>query len=362
MFAAVFTVQGFLAGAQSQTGKISGVIKNFDNKPLESATVSLLKAEDSSLAKIAVADKTGVYKFDNIHYGRYLVQTEVVGYKKSLSKVYEVTASQPVLTADEVKLNATAKVLSDVSVTAKRPLIENKIDKTVVNVDASPTNTGLTALEVLEKSPGVTVDNNGNISLKGKQGVIILIDGKPTHLGGEDLTNYLKNLSSNQLDQIEIMSQPSAKYDASGNSGVINIKTKKSRNTGLNGNFSTSAIFAKYFKNTNSVTANWRRDKVNLFANYGFSIWEGFNTLNIDRVSRADRQSPFTRYSDQVTNGRNSGRPQNFKFGLDYFADKNTTIGFVITGNPEKNKFSSNSRANIFDSLHRFVQYNDAVS
>ena len=246
--------------------------------------------------------------------------------------------------------------------TAKRPLIENKIDKTVVNVDASPTNTGLTALEVLEKSPGVTVDNNGNINLKGKQGVTILIDGKPTYLNGEDLTNYLKNLSANQLDQIEIMSQPSAKYDAAGNSGIINIKTKKNKSTGLNGTISTSAIIAKYFKNTNSITANWRKDKVNLFANYGFSLWEGFEKLYLDRASRAGRQSEFTRYSEQKTDGRYSGRPHNYKFGLDYFANKNTTVGFVISGNPQTDKFKSVSRANIFDSTHQFVQYNDAIS
>ncbi|WP_026260439.1 TonB-dependent receptor [Segetibacter koreensis] len=359
---ALLIIQSSLVGAQSTSGKIYGTITSADHKVLESATVSLLKAKDSSLVKIAIADKTGGYKFENLHYGNFLIQAEALGYQKKITKPVELTSAQSSVAAGEMKLDAASKVLAEVSVTGKRPLIENKIDKTVVNVDASPTNTGLTALEVLEKSPGVTVDNNGNISLKGKQGVVILIDDKPMYLSGEDLTNYLKNLSANQLDQIEIMSQPSAKYDARGNSGVINIKTKKNRNTGLNGNFSTSAIIAKYFKNTNSITANWRKDKVNLFANYGFSYWEGFNTLYIDRAARADRQSPFTRYSEQVTHGRYSGRPQNFKFGLDYFANKNTTLGFVITGNPEKNTFTSNSHANIFDSTHKFVQYNDAIS
>jgi iron complex outermembrane receptor protein len=96
-----------------------------------------------------------------------------------------------------------------------------------VNVDAAVTNIGTTAMDVLEKSPGISVDNNGNLSLKGKQGVIILIDGKPSYLGGQDLANLLRNMPSAQLDQIEIMSQPSAKFDASGNSGVINIKRSK---------------------------------------------------------------------------------------------------------------------------------------
>ena len=359
---AFLVLQSLLVNAQTKTGKIFGNIKSQDDKPLQSTSVSLLRAKDSSLVKIAIADNKGAYKFENIHYGTFLIQAEAVGYQKKITRPLELTAGQPSVAAGEIKLQAAAKVLTDVSVTGKRPLIENKIDKTVVNVDASPTNTGLTALEVLEKSPGVTVDNNGNISLKGKQGVVILIDGKPTYLSGEDLTNYLKNLSANQLDQIEIMSQPSAKYDAAGNSGVINIKTKKSRNTGLNGNFSTSAIIAKYFKNTNSITANWRKDKVNLFANYGFSYWEGFNDLYLNRAARADRSSAFTRYSDQVTNGRYSGRPQNFKFGVDYFANKNTTIGIVISGNPQNDRFASISRANIYDSTHLFVQYNDAIS
>src|SRR5205085_2107183 len=183
----------------------------------------------------------------------------------------------------------------------KRPVNEQKIDKTVVNVDASPTNTGLSALEVLEKSPGVTIDNNNNISLKGKQGVIILIDGKPTYLTGENLANFLKNLSANQLDQIEIMSQPSAKYDASGNSGVINIKTKKSKAAGFNGTISTSAIFANYFKNTNNLSLNWRKNKVNLFGNYGYSRWEGFNDLYINRSLRSGRDAAFDRYSNQYS-------------------------------------------------------------
>ena len=191
----------------------------------------MLKAKDSSLIKIEVADKAGKYKFENMPYGNYLIKAEAVGYERTISKSFEISQDKPSVAADEIKLKAASKVLTGVNITTQRPLIENKIDKTVVNVDASPTNTGLSALEVLEKSPGVTVDNNGNISLKGKQGVIILIDGKPAYLSGDNLTNYLKNLSSNQLDQIEIMSQPSAKYDASGNSGVINIKTKKNRGT-----------------------------------------------------------------------------------------------------------------------------------
>lgn len=346
--------------ADAQTGnKITGIVKA-DAKPIEAATISLLKLKDTSLVKIAVTDKNGVYEFEKIKEGSYFLQAEAVGFKKMLTPIR--VNENTITNVDEIKLTSEQQNLSNVSVSARRPLIENKIDKTVVNVDASPTNTGLSALEVLEKSPGVTVDNNGNISLKGKRGVIILIDGKPAYLSGEDLTNYLKNMSSNQLDQIEIMSQPSAKYDASGNSGVINIKTKKNRNEGFNGNFSTSAIFAKYFKNTNSINLNWRKGKINIYGNYGYSHWEGFNEIYIDRSSRLNRHTPFDRYSEQYTYGKYKGLPQNFKAGVDWFANKKSTFGFAITGNFENDKFTSTSRANIFDSTHTFVQYNDAKS
>jgi outer membrane receptor protein involved in Fe transport len=241
-------------------------------------------------------------------------------------------------------------------------LIENKIDKTVVNVDASTTNTGLSALEVLEKSPGVQVDNDGNIKLRGKQGVIIMIDGKPAYLSGQDLTNYLRNLPANQLDQIELMTQPSAKYDASGNSGIINFKTKKNRNNGFNGSITTSAIFANYFKNTNSLNFNWRHGKVNVFGNFGYSAWKGFNDIYINRSFRSERGEPFNKYYEQHTYGRFSDNPFNFKTGADYFINDKTTLTFTLDGLADNQKFYSTSVSNIYDSLKKFIQYNNAVS
>jgi outer membrane receptor protein involved in Fe transport len=245
-----------------------------------------------------------------------------------------------------------------VQVTAKRPMIENKIDKTIVNVDASPSNTGLSALEVLEKSPGIVIDNNDNISVKGKSGVIILIDGKQTYLSGQDLANFLRNMPSNQLDQIEIMTQPSAKYDASGNSGIINIKTKKSKANGFNGSINNSMIFANYYKNTSGLNFNWRHNKVNVFGNYGLALWEGFNDIHITRSFRKDAHTPANSYFDQNTFGRFSGYPHNFKLGVDVFASKNTTIGAVVTGNFDVRKFKSDGVNRIYDSLHNLTRTN----
>jgi outer membrane receptor protein involved in Fe transport len=352
----------FLTFAQIGTGKISGIIQDANGKSLDAVTVSLLKEADSSVQKITLTNKSGIFQFENIPFGKYILSASHVDYAAGYSKPLEVKAIHASVQVNDMVLRSSGTALGSVTVTGKRPLIENKIDKTVVNVDASATNGGLSALEVLEKSPGVTVDNDGKVSLKGKPGVIIMIDGKPTYLGAQDLANYLKNMPSNQLDQIEIMSQPPAKYDAAGNSGVINLVTKKNKNNGFNGSLTTSAIVAKYFKNTNSFTFNWRQGKTNIYGNYGFSYWEGFNDINIDKNLRENSSAGFDRYSSQYTFGRYSDRGHTFRAGIDIFADKKTTFGFSVNGTVDAEQFTSTSTANFYDSLHNFVQYNNAQS
>lgn len=356
IFAIISIVQ---VSAQTSQPVISGKV-TVAGKAVEAASLSLLKTKDSSVVKIELSDKEGRFEFDNIKPGNYLVQTDVIGYKKVFSPSFQFSNKDVQLTT--IALTEDEKQLANVTVTATRPLVENKIDKTVVNVDASETNTGLSALEVLEKSPGVTVDNDGNIKLKGKQGVIIMIDGKPAYLSGQDLTNYLRNMPANQLDQIELMTQPSAKYDASGNSGIINFKTKKNKNNGFNGSFTTSAIIAKYFKNTNSFNFNWRQGKVNMFGNFGYSAWKGFNDIYIDRMFRQQRGDAFNRYYYQHTYGRFSDYPFDFKTGADFFLSDKSTLTFTVNGLVDNQKFLSTGVSNIYDSSKNFVQYNSATS
>ena len=177
--------------AQSK-GSVSGKITDQQNKPMSSATVSLLKGKDSSVVKFTVTDKAGVYQFENISSGQYLVSVTAVGHAKRFSKKIEV--ADQVISLEAMELLPQAKSLTGVTVTSNKPLVEQKIDRTVVNVEASVTNVGSSALEVLEKSPGITVDRDGNISLKGKEGVIVLIDNRPTYLSGPDLANLLRSM------------------------------------------------------------------------------------------------------------------------------------------------------------------------
>ncbi|RYG28626.1 MAG: TonB-dependent receptor, partial [Chitinophagaceae bacterium] len=201
--------------------------------PLAGSTVSLLKTDSSEL-KTVVADQKGDFKFSGVPEGDYLLRVNAKGHQEVYSAVQKVNGISPV-NAGTLVANPATRNLQAVVVTSKKPMIEVKADKTVMNVDAMISNTGAYALEVLEKAPGVTVDKDGNISLKGKQGVVVLIDGKQTYLSGNELANYLRNMPASNLDQIEIMTNPSAKYDAAGNSGVINIKTKKQKQKGFNG-------------------------------------------------------------------------------------------------------------------------------
>ncbi|HWB27813.1 MAG TPA: TonB-dependent receptor [Chitinophagaceae bacterium] len=345
-----------------QTGKITGSVKGTGDKIIEAATVSLLKAKDSSLVKIAVSDKTGTFEFENIKAGKYFYTVDAVGYAKFTGAAVEITAGSTVIQLPAATLAAVTGGLGAVTVSATRPLIENKIDRTVVNVDASPTNTGLTVLEVLERSPGITVDNNDNVSLKGKPGVIIMIDGKPTYLNATDLANLLKSMSANQVDQIEIMTQPPAKYDAAGNSGIINIKTKKTRNNGFNGSLTSSGILAVYFKQTNNFTFNWRHNKINLYGSLGYTHWEGFGDNTIDRKFRANRNTPFSSEVYSTSFSRFTNYNGTYKAGLDYFASKNTTLGVSVNGFNDHTYFNTNSLSKFYDSLGHFTQYNTALS
>src|SRR4051812_6921838 len=162
--------------AQVAHGRLTGTVTDEAQKGVEAATVSLLSSKDSSLQKMSVTDKSGNYSFENLAYGKYLLSITAIGHMQLFSNPFEVKESNEVITMNPMVLKAESKSLSAVSVVARKPLIELKMDKTVVNVDAAVTNVGASALEVLEKSPGVTIDKDGNISLKGKQGVQVYID------------------------------------------------------------------------------------------------------------------------------------------------------------------------------------------
>jgi hypothetical protein len=319
----LYSLPGF---SQSITGKV----QESDGQSLPFTNVLLLNSKDSTLVKGAVADQSGAYTIDNVRSGTYLLAATMVGYKKVYSSPVTVQEKGEEVKVPLLILSYDTKQLKEVSVVTTRPFVEQHIDRTVVNVANSIISSGSTALEVLEKAPGVTVDRqNDGISLRGKQGVIVQIDGKQTYLSMADVVALLRSMPSDNIDHIELITNPSAKYDAAGNSGIINIRMKKNNNLGTNGSLSLGGGFGRYDRERGSVQLNHRANKVNLFANYsgnqGGSYWD------------------FTSYRDWTEGGERTIINQvnylhflswghNAKAGVDYFIGKNTTIGLVWTG------------------------------
>ncbi|HTE27263.1 TonB-dependent receptor [Flavitalea sp.] len=323
----------FCFGAFAQSaGKISGSVLKSET-PLEGATVSLLRAKDSATVKLSVSNKEGIYLFEKITDGKYLVAVTVVGHKKAFSQVLVITPQAQSIQVSSINITGESKNLASVTVNARRPLIEQKIDRTILNVDASITNIGTSALEVLEKAPGVSVDRDGNISLKGKEGVLIMVDGRPTQLGGADLVNLLRNMNSSQLDQIEIMTNPPARYDAAGSAGVINLKTKKAIKAGFNGSLNLTYSQGIYPKTNEGFNFNYREGKVNVFTNLSHNYQQRLSTMSIDRNIFNSSTNSIDKVFNQVADRMSTGNAYNAKVGIDFFATKKTTFGAVVNLN-----------------------------
>ena len=343
-FALLFTTHTF---AQTGGSTVNGAVLDDTGKPLEKASVIILNIKDSSEVKGTSTGTDGAFHLRHVNPGQYLVVASAVGMAKQYSDAFTLGAQD--LNLPSLKLSAEVKKLSEVMVTAKKPMIEQKIDRTVVNVDASPTNVGTTVLDVLQKTPGISVDKDGNISLKGKSGVMVMMDGKPTYLSSADLANLLKNMPSSELDQIEIMTNPPAKYDAAGNAGVINLKTKKNKARGFNGSVTVGGGEGKGPKANNSLNLNYRSGKWNFFANYNESYNRSPQVLDLVRKFRDTLNGPVSAIFNQHSDMLNDNGEQTFKVGADYSLDKKTTIGVVFTGFFNPGYFDNNSRTNIED-------------
>jgi iron complex outermembrane receptor protein len=327
------------AMAQSP-GKISGKVADNNNNPLQSATVSLLQSKDSSLVKAAVSGSDGAFEFTTKKAGSYIISYAMVGFENKYADSFYIKEGET-YTVKNVQLVAATNKLQGVTIVSKKPMIEIKADKTVFNVEASINATGSNALELLQKSPGMQVDNNDNISMKGKSGVKVYVDGKMMQLDTKDLAAYLKSINSDDVEAIEMISNPSAKYDASGNAGIVNIRLKKNKKFGTNGSANLGLVQGVTPKGNGSVALNYRDKKINLFSNIGANIGQYRNTLKLFRIQKD------TAYNQQSIN-TNDNKNINIKAGADYFIDNKNTIGVLATTNMGNNQWSSNTNTPIF--------------
>ncbi len=322
----------FSTQLQAQTS-VNGTVHDGNGKPLSFASVSLLNARDSSIAKGTASDQQGTYAFENVRAGQYIMRATAVGYQKIYSTLLDVLngpVDVPTLALSEI----TGK-LAEVQVTAKKPFVEQQLDRMVVNVANSIVGSGSTALEVLEKSPGVTVDyQNERLQLRGKEGVIVQIDGKQSYLSAQDVIAMLRSMSSDNIETIELITNPSAKYDAAGNSGIINIRLKKNTNVGTNGTVSVAGGSGRFDRERGSLQLNHRTPKLNLFGNYSLNRGGNYWDFKLDRNQPDPSSSDALRRNivSQTTYLKFRDLGQNAKAGLDFSPSKTTTIGLVWTG------------------------------
>lgn len=333
---------------------ITGIILDENKKPADYVTVVLFKAADSSIVKTAFTDQAGTFGFTVNTKGNYFYKASSMGYKTLKSKVVTLDDSQKI-DFGSAQLSSTSQTLKEVTVAGNVPLVERKMDRTVMNVASSSIASGSTALELLQKAPGVNVDQNDNISMQGKQGVLIQIDGKQTYMSSGDVANLLRGMQSSEIETIELITNPSAKYDAAGNSGIINIKTKKNKGGGTNGSLTGAFGRGTKFRSSAGGNINHRTKSLNLFGNYNYYQRDRETFMEIDRIANV---SPSNRYFSQRSDFSKRNHGQNFKAGVDYFINKNNTIGVLVTGYEGSNKEFSVNRTRIGGS---FAQQDSSV-
>ncbi|WP_266364893.1 TonB dependent receptor [Tellurirhabdus rosea] len=336
---------GLLSAALAQTpgGTVSGEVKDAAGGPLEFATLLLVRATDSTLVKGEVSDAAGVYRIDGVGAGQYRIAATLVGYRKTFSEPFTLTAEKPGYTVPVLTVAQESRTLGEVKVTAKKPFIEQHPDKTVVNVENSIVATGGTALEVLEKAPGVVVDQQNDVlKLKGQQGVLVMIDGKPSYLSAAEVMNLLRNTPSSSVQSIELITKPSSRYDAAGNSGIINIRLKRNNTPGgTNGSFTLGGGYGRYPKATTGLTLNHRSGNLSLFGSYNYDFRKGWGSIDVLRWLGKGTDTTFT--VRNLGYRPNEARSHVFKAGADYAFGSRTSLGLMVNGTLADNRAQINN-------------------
>lgn len=308
--------------AQNVSG-IHGKVYGEQHVIAEAANVILLAAPDSAILKSTLCDKQGKFNFI-IKPGKYLLLITKIGYDQSITGPYEVTAGSDFQTND-ITLIQHIPLLKEVSITAQRSYVEARPDKVTLNVQNSINADGNSVFEILRQAPGVHADNKGSITLIGRSNAMVMVDGKPLRLSGQDLADYLQTLPANSVKQIELITSPSAKYDAAG-AGVINIISKKGNNAGTNFTLTGTGGYGNYGKGGGGLIFNSRQKRVNIFGNYNYEYGKRDHEFQTDRiVNNVDDYDVNYHITSQ-------GYKQSYNLGADYALSKQHTVGVVLSG------------------------------
>lgn len=326
----------FTFSATAQNLHIKGAIASEKEGKISTASV-VLYGENQKMIKAVVSDTNGNFFIGNLSEGLYNLKITFLGYDDLVVNGIQLNASKDLGT---LVLKENTVQLNEVVIKKEKPLVQVLADKTVFNVENTINATGNTGLELLRKAPGVTIDNNDNVVVEGKNGVLFYIDGKQTFLSGSDLTNYLKTIQSSDIESFEIITQPSSKFDAAGNAGIINIKLKRNKNFGTNGTVTSGLNIGKYETSVNSVSFNNRNKKTNIYGNYSNRFGKSYNFMNFNRQQSG-------KIFDSETKSTYTSNANNIKLGMDYYKNARHTFGAVFTGNFNNAYGNSDSRTPI---------------
>jgi outer membrane receptor protein involved in Fe transport len=310
--------------------KITGkVIDNTTKEVIEFATVSIYKLPKDTLIGGIVTNANGVFELENLRPGKYKVNIAFMGFK-TLTIDTIILRKQEERDLGVILLSTNEKVLKEVTIETQQDMVKNTIDKKVFDAEKLAIANGGSANDVLTQVPTVSVDIDGNISLRGSGNVTILIDGRPSGMSGAGRAGVLSGIPASAIESVEVITNPSAKYDPDGMSGIINIVLKKNKLQGTNGNATISA--GTNNKYNGNLSYNFRKNKVNLYTNYSFRYNERFGRGDVNRTTYAGDSAI---YLIQKNNSDNINRNHSAKIGIDYNASKLTTLGFNITLNYE---------------------------
>lgn len=352
---ACFPLHMLFATTATATATIKGKVVDEKNNPVVYATATLISPETGEIIKGEVCNDKGEFSIQRVNRGEYILQVSMLGFEKFETEKMEVDGRRDVIETT-VTLHESTELLNDVVVVGKKNFIEQTVDKLVIHPDASITSASDNVFEILKKLPGVTIDNNDNISLKGMQGVKVLIDDKPTYVSSTQLAALLKSIEGKNVEKIELIENPSARYDAEGNSGIINIKTKHNRAPGFNGNVSAGLNLGERLGGNAGLNLNMNMGKLNLYGDYSNYHWAGVNGMYATRRFTSTALEGAMQKIDNL--GSYWGSSHNYKVGADYYLAKNHVISAMFRGNHGNNKNKENSTTSFTD---RFEQVDSSL-
>lgn len=323
LFPTLFFASCLLA-VQAQTSAVKGFLKGPEGEAISFSQVALFHASDSSLAKAGLSNETGIFDLKGMDAGQYFLKATYLG-MQDLRKNDIILSEGQLLDLGALSFSAATINLTETVVSANRPLIEVKPDRLVFNVTGTINSAGTDALSLLRKAPSVTVDNNDNVSVLGRSGVLLYVDGKRLPLTGQDLSNYLQSLPADQIDRFDIISNPGAKYEAEGNAGIIDIRLKKDKNLGANGSLSATFSQGRYHRENLNGSGNYRNKRFNVFGTAGVNEGIWFDDMKFYSFLNGIVQ-------DEINNNKNHFKNYNYRIGTDFFLSKNQTLGFLVSG------------------------------